>query len=97
MKDIKVIKALHDIGITGYHQVVYNPSYEELYQAEMSHKNKGYEKGTLTTSGCVSVSTGIFTGRSPKDRYIVKDDITKDTIYWDDKVNFQQQKKFGMI
>jgi phosphoenolpyruvate carboxykinase (ATP) len=88
MKDIKVIKALHDIGITGYHQVVYNPSYEELYQAEMSHKNKGYEKGTLTTSGCVSVSTGIFTGRSPKDRYIVKDEITKDTIYWDDKVNF---------
>jgi phosphoenolpyruvate carboxykinase (ATP) len=88
MKDIKVIKALHDIGITGYHQVVYNPSYEELYQAEMSHKNKGYEKGTLTTSGCVAVSTGIFTGRSPKDRYIVKDEITKDTIYWDDKVNF---------
>lgn len=88
MKDIRIIKALHEVGITGYHQVVYNPTYEELYQAEMSHKNKGYEKGTLTTSGCVAVSTGIFTGRSPKDRYIVKDEITKDTIYWDDKVNF---------
>ncbi len=88
MKDLKVIKALNEIGITGYHQVVHNPSYEELFQAEMSPKNKGFEKGTLTTSGCVSVSTGIFTGRSPKDRYIVKDEITKDTIYWDDKVNF---------
>jgi phosphoenolpyruvate carboxykinase (ATP) len=74
--------------ITGYHEVCYNPTYEELYQAEVSHKRKGYEKGALTDSGAVAVKTGIFTGRSPKDRYIVKDDITKDTIYWDDKVNF---------
>lgn len=88
MKNIKIIRALHEIGITGYHQVIYNPSYEDLFQAEMSHKNKGYEIGTLTNTGCVAVSTGIFTGRSPKDRYIVKDDVTKDTIYWDDKVNF---------
>ncbi len=87
MKNISVIKDLHDIGITGYHQVVYNPSYEELYQAEINPKNKGFEKGTETTSGCISVSTGVFTGRSPKDRYIVEDDITRDTIYWDGTVN----------
>lgn len=88
MKNIKVIQELHDLGITGYHEVVYNPSYEELFQAETSHMRKGFEKGALTDTGAVAVKTGIFTGRSPKDRYIVKDEITKDTIYWDDKVNF---------
>lgn len=88
MKNIKIIQELHNLGITGYHEVVYNPSYEELYQAEVSHKRKGYEKGALTDTGAVAVKTGVFTGRSPKDRYIVKDSITRDTIYWDDKVNF---------
>ncbi|WP_269222876.1 MULTISPECIES: phosphoenolpyruvate carboxykinase (ATP) [Flavobacterium] len=83
MKNIKIIQELHNLGITGYHEVVYNPSYEELYQAEVSHKRKGYEKGALTDTGSVAVKTGIFTGRSPKDRYIVKDDVTKDTICWD--------------
>ncbi|HSQ47203.1 MAG TPA: phosphoenolpyruvate carboxykinase (ATP), partial [Lutibacter sp.] len=88
MKNIKVIQELHDLGITGYHEVSYNPSYEELYKAEVSHQRVGFEKGALTDSGAVAVKTGIFTGRSPKDRFIVKDDVTKDTIYWDDKVNF---------
>jgi phosphoenolpyruvate carboxykinase (ATP) len=88
MKNIKIIQELHDLGITGYHEVSYNPTYEELYQAEVSHKRKGYEKGAVTDTGAVAVKTGVFTGRSPKDRYIVKDDCTKDTIYWDDKVNF---------
>ena len=88
MKNIKVIQELHDLGITGYHEVSYNPSYEELYKAEVSHRRVGFEKGAITDSGAVAVKTGIFTGRSPKDRFIVKDDVTKDTIYWDDKVNF---------
>ena len=88
MKNIKIIQELHDLGITGYHEVSYNPTYEELYQAEVSHKRKGYEKGALTETGAVAVKTGVFTGRSPKDRYIVEDDITRDTIYWDKKVNF---------
>ena len=87
MKNIKIIQELHDLGITGYHEVVYNPTYEQLFKAEMSDKNKGYEKGALTESGAVAVKTGIFTGRSPKDRYIVKDDVTKDTIHWDGAVN----------
>ena len=82
MKNIKVIKELHDLGITGYHEVVYNASYEELFQAETSPVRKGFEKGALTDTGAVAVKTGVFTGRSPKDRYIVKDEITKDNIDW---------------
>lgn len=88
MKNIKIIQELHDLGITGYHEIVYNPTYEQLYKAEMSTKNTGFEKGAQTESGAIAVKTGIFTGRSPKDRYIVLDDVTKDTICWDGKVNF---------
>lgn len=87
MKNIKIIQELHDLGITGYHEVVYNPTYEELYKAEVSEQNQGFEKGIETESGAVSVKTGVFTGRSPKDRYIVMDDVTKDTIHWDGSVN----------
>ena len=87
MKNIKIIQQLHDLGITGYEEVVYNPSYEELFKAEMSAKNQGFEKGALTESGAVAVKTGIFTGRSPKDRFIVKDAVTENTIHWDGKVN----------
>lgn len=87
MKNAKIIQDLEKFGIKGNYQVVYNPSYEELYQAEVSPENQGFEKAELTESGAVSVKTGIFTGRSPKDRYIVQDDVTKDTIFWDGKVN----------
>lgn len=87
MKYLKIIQELHDLGITGYHDVSYNPSYEDLYQAEVSHFRKGFEKGAITDTGSVAVKTGVFTGRSPKDRYIVLDDVTKNTIYWDKKVN----------
>lgn len=92
MKNIRIIQELHELGITGYHEVSYNPSYEELYRAEVSSRRKGYEKGAHTTTGAIAVKTGVFTGRSPKDRYIVKDDITKDTIFWDGKVNFPTTK-----
>lgn len=88
MKNIKIVQELHELGITGYQEVFYNPTYEELFKAEMSTKNQGFEKSALTESGAVAVKTGDFTGRSPKDRYIVKDDVSKDTIYWDEKVNF---------
>jgi phosphoenolpyruvate carboxykinase (ATP) len=87
MKNIKIIQELHDLGITGYHEVSYNPSYQELYVAEVSHHRQGYEKGADTEPGAVAVKTGVFTGRSPKDRYIVMDDVSKDTIYWDGIVN----------
>ncbi|GAA5093271.1 phosphoenolpyruvate carboxykinase (ATP) [Chryseobacterium ginsengisoli] len=87
MKHGKIIQDLEKLGINGNYEVIYNPSYEELYQAEVSTENQGFEKAELTESGAVSVKTGIFTGRSPKDRYIVQDDVTKETIFWDGKVN----------
>lgn len=87
MKNTKIIQDLEKLGIKGNYEVVYNPSYEELYQAEVSPENQGFEQAELTESGAVSVKTGIFTGRSPKDRYIVQDDVTRDTIFWDGKVN----------
>jgi phosphoenolpyruvate carboxykinase (ATP) len=87
MKNAKIIQDLQKLGIKGEYELTYNPSYEELYQAEVSPENQGFEKAELTESGAVSVQTGIFTGRSPKDRYIVQDDVTKDTIFWDGKVN----------
>jgi len=87
MKNAKIIQDLEKLGIKGNYHLSYNPSYEELYQAEVSSENQGFEKAELTESGAVSVQTGIFTGRSPKDRYIVQDDVTKDTIFWDGKVN----------
>ncbi|WP_312341013.1 phosphoenolpyruvate carboxykinase (ATP) [Chryseobacterium binzhouense] len=87
MKNAKIIQDLQKLGIKGDYELIYNPSYEELYQAEVSPENQGFEKAEVTESGAVSVKTGIFTGRSPKDRFIVKDDVTKDTIFWDGKVN----------
>ena len=69
-------------GITDVKEIVYNPGYEELFEAEMDPSLEGYEKGQLTELDAVNVMTGVFTGRSPKDKYIVKDDITKDTIWW---------------
>ena len=87
MKNAKIVQDLQKLGIKGEYELIYNPSYEELYQAEVSPENKGFEKAELTESGAVSVKTGVFTGRSPKDRYIVQDDVTKDTIFWDGKVN----------
>lgn len=81
---------LSDLSIYGIHnigKVIHNPSYEELFQAEMSEENQGYETGVLTNTGAVAVKTGIFTGRSPKDRYILMDDTTKDTVWWDGTIN----------
>ncbi len=59
-----------------------NPSFEELFKEETRADLEGYEKGIVTELGAVSVDTGVFTGRSPKDKFIVKDAATKDTIWW---------------
>ena len=69
-------------GITGVKKVIHNPSYEELFTAEMATDLEGYEKGQLTELGAVNVMTGRFTGRSPKDKYIVVDENSKDTVWW---------------
>jgi phosphoenolpyruvate carboxykinase (ATP) len=73
---------LESIGITAPQEVVYNPSYEQLYAEECSDDLEGYEQGHVTNLGAVNVYTGIFTGRSPKDKYIVMDDTTRDTLWW---------------
>ncbi|MFH8135867.1 phosphoenolpyruvate carboxykinase (ATP) [Pantoea osteomyelitidis] len=73
------------LGITETTEVVYNPDYETLFQEETRPELQGYERGTLTQSGAIAVDTGIFTGRSPKDKYIVRDDTTRDTLWWNDQ------------
>jgi phosphoenolpyruvate carboxykinase (ATP) len=73
---------LSKYGITDVKEIIHNPSYEYLFEAEMDPNLEGYEKGQLTELGAVNVMTGIFTGRSPKDKFIVKDETTKDTIWW---------------
>ncbi|WP_372793267.1 phosphoenolpyruvate carboxykinase (ATP) [Lutibacter sp.] len=77
-----VISSLNELGIKNIKEVVYNPSYEELYEDELDENIEGFEKGYLTELGAVNVMTGVFTGRSPKDKYIVKDDVTENTIWW---------------
>ena len=69
-------------GITGTTEIVYNPSYEFLFEEELKPELTGYEKGQLTELGAVNVMTGIYTGRSPKDKYIVMDENSKDTVWW---------------
>jgi phosphoenolpyruvate carboxykinase (ATP) len=69
-------------GITDVQEIVYNPSYELLFRDETNPSLKGFEKGYVTELGAVNVMTGEFTGRSPKDKFIVKDETTKDTIWW---------------
>ena len=69
-------------GITGTTEIVYNPSYELLFEEEMKPELTGYEKGQLTELDAVNVMTGIYTGRSPKDKYIVMDENSKDTVWW---------------
>lgn len=73
---------LSKYGIHGVKEIIYNPSYETLFNEEMKPQLNGFEKGQLTELDAVNVMTGVFTGRSPKDKYIVKDDITKNTIWW---------------
>ncbi|MBQ1816098.1 MAG: phosphoenolpyruvate carboxykinase (ATP) [Bacteroidaceae bacterium] len=69
-------------GITGSTVIAHNPSFEELFKAENDPSLTGYEKGQLTELGAVNVMTGIFTGRSPKDKYIVDDAQSHDKVWW---------------
>ena len=74
-----------NLGLYGIHDVsdvIYNPSYEDLYKAELDPSLEGYEKGQETELGAVNVMTGVFTGRSPKDKFIVMDENSKDTVWW---------------
>lgn len=74
---------LSKYGIKGTTEILYNPSYEVLYNEETRPELQGYDKGQVTELGCINVMTGVYTGRSPKDKYIVMDSNSKDTIWWD--------------
>ena len=70
-------------GITGTTEVLYNPSYEVLFNEETKEGLEGFEVGHETELGAIDVMTGIYTGRSPKDKFIVDDENSHDTVWWD--------------
>ncbi|EHQ42211.1 phosphoenolpyruvate carboxykinase (ATP) [Myroides odoratus] len=74
--------SLEKYGIKDVVEIVYNPSYDLLYNEEIKSDLQGFEKGQVTELGAVNVMTGEFTGRSPKDKYIVKDSVTENTVWW---------------
>ena len=80
---------LSKYGITGATEIIHNPSYELLFEEETKASNEGYEVGKESELGAVDVMTGIYTGRSPKDKYIVVDENSKDTTT-------QCQKMYGL-
>ena len=69
-------------GISGVKEIVYNPSYEFLFEEEMKPELEGFDKGQMTELQAVNVMTGVYTGRSPKDKFIVMDENSKDTVWW---------------
>ena len=73
---------LSKYGITDVQEIVYNPSYETLFEDETKEGLTGFDKGVVTEMGAVNVMTGEYTGRSPKDKFFVMDETTKDTIWW---------------
>ncbi|MCR5039532.1 MAG: phosphoenolpyruvate carboxykinase (ATP), partial [Bacteroidales bacterium] len=79
---VEIREALASYGITNVRDIYYNPSYEQLFRDEMNPELTGFDKGVLTELGAVNVMTGIYTGRSPKDKYIVMDEKSKDTVWW---------------
>lgn len=82
-KDLTALKAeLAQYGIDTSLEIFHNLSYDELFKHETDPSLEGYSRGVVTNTGAVSVDTGIFTGRSPKDKYIVMDDVSRDTVWW---------------
>ena len=88
----KIRNDLNSYGIKNVKKLYYNPSYDELFKHELKPELSGYEKGVLTGQGAVNVMTGIFTGRSPKDKYIVLDEMTKDTVWWSNQAKSSDNK-----
>ncbi len=72
---------LTQYGITGTTEVVYNPSYDVLFEEETKPELTGYDKGQVSELGAVNVMTGVYTGRSPKDKFIVDDENSHDTVW----------------
>jgi phosphoenolpyruvate carboxykinase (ATP) len=78
-------KQLKMYGIIGAAEILHNPSYEQLFEEETKTGLEGYEKGIISELGAINVMTGIYTGRSPKDKWIVKDTTTENTVWWTSK------------
>ena len=83
---------LSKYGITGTTEIVYNPSYDLLFEEETKPELEGFERGQVSEFGAVNVMTGKYTGRSPNDKFIVMDDNTRDTVWWD-SVEFKNDNK----
>ncbi len=73
---------LSKYGITGVTEILHNPSYDVLFEEETKPGLEGFEKGQVTELGAVNVMTGVYTGRSPKDKFLVMDETSKDTVWW---------------
>ena len=73
---------LSKYGITGTTEIIHNPSYEQLFAEETKPELQGFEKGQDTELSAVNVMTGIYTGRSPKDKFLVKDATSENTVWW---------------
>ena len=73
---------LSKYGITGTTEIVHNPSYEYLFEEETKADLEGFDKGQVSELGAVNVMTGVYTGRSPKDKFIVMDENSRDTVWW---------------
>ena len=81
----RINQQLANYGITTSAEIIYNPDYATLFGEETLSELTGFEKGIVTSTGAVAVDTGEFTGRSPKDKYIVRDDTTRDSVWWSDQ------------
>ncbi|WP_166424245.1 phosphoenolpyruvate carboxykinase (ATP) [Paraglaciecola sp. 20A4] len=84
MNTQKLSADLAKLGINAT-EILHNPSYDVLFEETTHPSLEGYEKGVVTELGAVNVNTGKFTGRSPKDKYIVRDEVTRDTVWWSDQ------------
>ena len=88
-----IAKQLNAIGIANPLKIYHNLSYQGLYEHETNPELTGFERAYRTKSGALSVDTGIFTGRSPKDKYVVMDDETKNNVWWHDPVKKSPDNK----
>ena len=73
---------LSQYGIKDVKKIIHNPSYDDLFKYETDPSLTGFDKGQVTELGAVNVMTGEYTGRSPKDKYLVKDETTENTVWW---------------
>jgi phosphoenolpyruvate carboxykinase (ATP) len=88
---------LLEYGIQDVTEILYNPSYNTLFAEETKPGLDGYEKGIITRTGAIAIDTGVFTGRSPKDKYVVLDDKTRDTVWWkSEKVKVSDNKPISL-